>query len=120
MKSEMVGGTAVAMLTLSVSPARADVIQSETLAMKVAHSRVLALARFVALEGEGPFTNAQPPIATFRVSRGLRGGEVGELLRVADWGRSRPPESRRSKRQPLPDDALAAYDAWAATVVRRC
>jgi hypothetical protein len=109
---------AVAVLGLSLSPLRADVIMNETLAMKVAHSRVLALARFVAVEGQGPFTNARPPAATFRVSRGLRGCAVGELLRLADWGRSRPPEAYGGKRQLAAEEAGAAHDAWAATVIQ--
>ncbi len=110
-------GVAAAVRALSVPPVRADVVLSETLAMKVAHSAVLALARFVSVEGTGPFTNARPPAATLRVSRAIRGCQVGALLRVADWGRSRPPEPRGGPHQTSPDAAHAADDAWAATVI---
>jgi hypothetical protein len=113
-------GTAVvalALLASAQSVATADVVMTETLAMKVARSGVVALARFVSFQGPGPFTNQRPPTATLRVIRAFRGCRVGEDVRVGGWDRSNPPEPRGGPRPPSADEVRAAHDAWAATVI---
>jgi hypothetical protein len=83
--------------------------------MKVGHSRVVALARFLGVEGRKPFTNATPPTAYFRVTRAIRGCEVGERLSVSNWGRR--PERRSSPLLQTAEERRAKHDEWARTTI---
>ena len=104
---------AVAAALLLPVAAAADVLFMQTLGEKVAASDTIAVAAFVKAEGKAPYTNANPPVAVFRVQTALRGCKVGDLLRVPDWNRRPKPEGRHKSPMPPVPPTEEELRAWA-------
>jgi len=79
---------------------RADVIFNQTIGEKVASSNIIAVATFESVEGTAPYTNSNPPIAKFRVSKALRGCKIDQILSLPDF--NVVPKPRGHRKSPMP------------------
>ncbi len=107
----------IVMGVVLVRVAGATVINSESLAQKVAESGTVALAEVTAVEGQAPFNNAHRPVVDLRVVRAWRGAKPGDPLQIKDWSDSPPFAYYADGRAPTPQQIEAARRQWEASPV---